>query len=69
MDICPRCCVNKFTEEDLLVNRYAVRHLKVACCECREKAIRKYHEEDSIPLVCPEFSHEEYLAIPYAYRR
>lgn len=69
MDICPRCYVNKYTEADMLVNRYAVRHLKVACRECREKAIRKYYEDNNLPLVNPEFSHQQYLAIPYGYRR
>lgn len=69
MTICSVCETNELSKEDEAVNKFAVRTLKVPCFSCREEIIRKYAKHEGKTLTFPDFSHEEYLAVPYYFRR
>ena len=69
LTICPLCNTNKLSGEDMAVNKYAFRILKVPCFDCRKRVINKFYEENSLKLVFPEYSHKEYLTLPYSDRK
>jgi hypothetical protein len=52
-----------------MVNRYAARTLKIPCITCRREVIREYSKTIGKKIDFPTGSHEEYLSVPYSYRK